>query len=74
MKFYYLDEDSEDLKPDTDVVKVLTEDSEDSVFSFVFLLYASSTFYQKPMNLKIISKWICDKIIHSTNKKHSFHS
>ena len=30
LKFCYLAKDSEDLKPDTDVVKVLSEDSKDS--------------------------------------------
>ena len=53
LKFCYLDEDSEDLKPYADVVKVLTEDSKDFDFSCVSSLHPSSIFHQKPMNFKI---------------------
>lgn len=51
LKFRYLIEDSEDLKSDADMFKVLTEDSEDFDINFVFLIFMLHQLF-------LISQWI----------------
>ena len=67
-EFCYLIEDPKDIKPDVEVIKIMTEDSKDTESSCMFLHFMLHQLPPEANELKDKIKWICDQIVHSTNQ------